>query len=195
MTTFSVEIIYYLKILFEIIVPVLSSNSEPFLKTGLVFAYELRFRYSIYQNQLEKKIRIRPSSALSGSENFKLVKNWSQDHVFKVTRFLSILSKSSEISTGHVFLLFELIFSVVTSFVLLSKRKISKNKIKKSKFSKKTTTAQKIEKRGAKEEQYLKEHIEKAKVSCVSVCYLVPCSCCSCYPPYLFVTHLALGTF
>ena len=36
-------------------------------------------------------------------------------------------------------------------------------------------------------EQYLKEHIEKAKVSCVSVCGLVPCSCCSCYPPSLFV--------
>ena len=75
--------------------------------------------------------------ALSGLENFKLVKNWSQDHVFMVTRFLSILSKSSEISTGHVFLLFELIFSVVTSFVLLSKGKISRNKIKKSKFPKK----------------------------------------------------------
>ena len=54
MTTFSVEIIYYLKILFEIIVPVLSYNSEPILKTGLVFAYELRFRRSIYANQSEK---------------------------------------------------------------------------------------------------------------------------------------------
>ena len=53
LTTFSVEIIYYLKILFEIIVPVLSSNSEPILKTGLVFAYELRFRRSIYQNRSE----------------------------------------------------------------------------------------------------------------------------------------------
>ena len=38
--------------------------------------------------------------------------------------------------------------------------------------------------------QYLKEHIEKAKVSCVSVCRLVPCSCCSCYPPSLFDTNL-----
>jgi hypothetical protein len=36
---------------------------------------------------------------------------------------------------------------VVTSFVLLSKVKYQKNKIKKLKFSKKTTTAQKIEKR------------------------------------------------
>jgi hypothetical protein len=42
-------------------------------------------------------------------------------------------------------------------------------------------------------EQYLKEHIEKAKVSCVSVCRLLPCSCCSCYPPSLFVTHLDEG--
>ena len=51
------------------------------------------------------------------------------------------------------------------------------------------------EKRGAKVEQYLKEHIEKAKVSCVGVCCLVPCFCCFCYPPYLFVTHLILETF
>ena len=39
---------------FAHIVPVLSSNSEPILKTGLVFAYELRFRRSIYQNRSEK---------------------------------------------------------------------------------------------------------------------------------------------
>ena len=83
--------------------------------------------------------------------------------VFSIS-FLSILSTSSEISIGHIFHLFKLIFSVVTSFVLLSKEKLSKNKKKKLKFSKKTTTAQKIEKnRGAKEKQYLEEHIEKAK--------------------------------
>ena len=35
---------------FARIVPVLSSNSESVLKTGLVFAYELGFRRSIYQN-------------------------------------------------------------------------------------------------------------------------------------------------
>ena len=46
-------------------------------------------------------------------------------------------------------------------------------------------------KRGAKEEQYLEEHIEKAKVSYVSVCCLVPCLYCCCYPPYLFFTHLS----
>ena len=39
---------------FARIVPVLSSNSESVLKTGLVFAYELGFRRSIYQNRSEK---------------------------------------------------------------------------------------------------------------------------------------------
>ena len=73
--------------------------------------------------------------------------------------------------------------------------KYQKNKKKKSKFLQKTTTAQKIEKkRGAKEEQYLEEHVEKAKVSCVSVCCLVSYLCCCCHPPYLFShpCHLAI---
>ena len=39
---------------FARIVPVLSSISEPILKIGLVFAYELGFRHSIYQNRSEK---------------------------------------------------------------------------------------------------------------------------------------------
>ena len=102
------------------IVRVLSSNSEPILKTGLVFAYELRFRRSIYQNRSEKISD--PSKrflALPRFEIFRLVKKWSQDPRFVVTRFLSILIQFSENSTGHVFHLFELIFSVVTSFVLL----------------------------------------------------------------------------
>ena len=81
-------------------------------------------------------------SASSGSENFILAKNWSQDPLFVVTSFLSILSTSSEFSTGHAFYLFKLIFSVVTSFVLLSEEKISK-KIKKSKNPKKTMIAPK----------------------------------------------------
>ena len=51
---------------------------------------------------------------------------------------------------------------MVTSFMLLSEEKISKNKKKKSKNSKKTTTAKNKEKRGAKVEQYLEEHIESA---------------------------------
>ena len=65
-------------------------------------------------------------SALPGSENFILAKNWSQDPIFVVTRFLSILSTCSEFSTGHAFHQFKLIFSMVTSFMLLSKGKISK---------------------------------------------------------------------
>ena len=65
-------------------------------------------------------------SALLGLENFILAKNWSQDPIFVVTSFLSILSMSSEFFTGHDFHLFKLIFSVVTSLVLLSEEKISK---------------------------------------------------------------------
>ena len=47
------------------------------------------------------------------------------------------------IFTGHGFHLFKLIFSMVTSFMLLSEEKISKNKKRKSKNPQKTTTAQK----------------------------------------------------
>ena len=65
-------------------------------------------------------------SALLGLKIFILAKNWSQDPIFVVTSFLSILSTSSEFSTGHAFHLFNLIFSMVTSFVLLSEEKIPK---------------------------------------------------------------------
>ena len=65
-------------------------------------------------------------SALPGSKFFILAKNWAQDPLLVVTSFLSISSTSSEFSTGHAFHLFKLIFSVVTSFVLLSEEKISK---------------------------------------------------------------------
>ena len=78
-------------------------------------------------------------SALLGSENFILARNWSQDPIFVVTKFLSILSTSSEFSTGHAFHLFKLIFSVVTSFVLLSEEKISKNRECKSERGKSET--------------------------------------------------------
>ena len=72
-------------------------------------------------NRLATKTSTRETySALSGSENFILAKNWSQDPIFVVTSFLSILSMSSEFSTSHAFHLFKLIFSVVTSFQLLS---------------------------------------------------------------------------
>ena len=56
--------------------------------------------------------------ASSGSKNFILAKNWSQDPLFVVTSFLSILSMTSEFSTGHAFHLFKLIFPVGTTFFL-----------------------------------------------------------------------------
>ena len=72
--------------------------------------------------------------ASPGLKIFILAKNWSQDPLFVVTSFLSILSLFSEFSTGHTFHLFKLIFSVVTSFMLLSEEKISKKeKVKESK--------------------------------------------------------------
>ena len=71
-------------------------------------------------------------SALLGSEKFILDKNWPQDPIFVVTSFLSILSSSSEFSTGHAFHLFKLIFSMVTSFLLLSEEKMSKKIKRKS---------------------------------------------------------------
>ena len=65
-------------------------------------------------------------SASLGSKNFILAKNWAQDPLFVVTNFLSILSMTSEFSTSHAFHLFKLIFSMVTTFVLLGEEKISK---------------------------------------------------------------------
>ena len=65
-------------------------------------------------------------SALLGLENFILAKNLSQDPIFMVTSFLSILSTSSEFSTGHASHLFKRVFSMVTSIVLIGDEKISK---------------------------------------------------------------------
>ena len=76
-------------------------------------------------NRLATKTSTRDTYlALLGSEKFILDKNWPQDLVFVVTSFLSILSSSSEFSTGHAFHFFKLIFSVVTSFMPLSEEKI-----------------------------------------------------------------------
>ena len=75
-------------------------------------------------------------SALPGSENFILAKNWSQDPIFVVTSFLSILSTSSEFSTGHAYHLLKLKFSMVTSFVLLSEEKYQKIKRKSQRIPK-----------------------------------------------------------
>ena len=78
-------------------------------------------------NRPTTKISTRDTySALPGLKNFISAKNWSQDPIFVVTSFLSILSMSSEFSTGHNFHLFKLIFSMVTPLVLLSEQKISK---------------------------------------------------------------------
>ena len=83
----------------------------------------------------------------TGSEIFISAKNWSQDPLFVVTSFLSILSMTSEFSIGHAFHFFKLIFFVVTSFVLLSEEKISKKKKKKSKNLKKQRQPKNREKR------------------------------------------------
>ena len=63
-------------------------------------------------------------SALLGLKNLIFFKNRSQDPIFVVTSFLSILSTSSEFSIGHAFHLFNLIFFMVTSFMLGSEEKI-----------------------------------------------------------------------
>ena len=57
--------------------------------------------------------------ALSGLEIFILAKNCSQDPLFVVIGFLSILSTSSEFSTGHTFHLFKLISALFLIIFLL----------------------------------------------------------------------------
>ena len=64
-----------------------------------------------------------------------------------VTSFLSILSMSFEFSTGNAFHLFKLIFSMLTSFVLLSEEKISKKEKEKVKEYQKNNDMPKIEKK------------------------------------------------
>ena len=91
-------------------------------------------------------------SALLVSKFFILAKNWSQDPLFVVTSFLSILSMSSKFSIGHAFYLFKLIFFVVTSFVILSEEKISKIKRKSQRIPKKQWQPKNREQRGAKVE-------------------------------------------
>ena len=86
-------------------------------------------------------------SALLGLKIFILAKNWSQDPLFVVISFLSILSTSSEFSIGHAFHSFKFIFSMVTSFVLLSEEKILKNQKEKVKESQKNNDSPKIEKK------------------------------------------------
>ena len=115
-------------------------------------------------------------SASLGSKNFILAKNRSQDPLFVVTSFLSILSKTSEFSTGHAFHLFKLIFSVGTTFSPKWRKNIKKIK-RKSQRNPKNNDSPKTEKnemdksrtisRGAHREHHLR---------CVCVCWFSPCS-------------------
>ena len=76
-------------------------------------------------NRLATKTSTRDTYSVSpGLKKFILAKNWSQDPLVVLTSFISILSMTSEFSTGHDFHLFKLIFSVVTSFVLLNEEYI-----------------------------------------------------------------------
>ena len=96
-------------------------------------------------------------SALPGSKNFILAKNWSQDPIFMVKSFLTILSTSSEFSTSHAFHLFKLILFCGYFFCAPKLRKnIKKNKMKKSRNPKKQRQPKNREKRGPKVEQYLR---------------------------------------
>ena len=71
-------------------------------------------------NRLATKTSTRDTYSVSpGLEILILAKNWSQDPLFMVTSFLSILSTSSEFSTGHAFHLFKLIFALFLILFLL----------------------------------------------------------------------------
>ena len=107
-------------------------------------------------------------SDLLGLENFILAKNWSQDAIFMVTRFLSILSTSSEFSTGHAFHLFKLIFSMVTSFVLLREEKIKKEKVKES--QKNNDNQKRRKKERGKSETISRGAHREHHLSCACVC-------------------------
>ena len=109
-------------------------------------------------------------SAPPGSENFILAKNWSQDPLFVVTSFLSILIMSSEFSIGHAFHLFNLIFSVVTSFMLLSEEKYQKIKRKRQRIPK-NNDSPKIEKKESGKSGTISRGAHREwHLSCVCVC-------------------------
>ena len=97
-----------------------------------------------------------------------------------VTSFLSILSMSSEFSIGHAFHLSNLIFSVVTSFVLLSDEKYQKIK-RKSQRIPKDNDSPKIEKkeRGKSEtisrEAHRERHVSSQQLRQVLVIIIQLC--------------------
>ena len=71
-------------------------------------------------NRLATKTSTRDTYLASlGLKIFILAKNWSQDPLFVVIGFLSILSTSSEFSIGHAFHLFNLIFALFLIIFLL----------------------------------------------------------------------------
>ena len=100
-------------------------------------------------------------------KKFILAKNQSQDPLFVVTSFLSILIMSSEFSTGHAFHLFKLIFSMVTSFVLLSEEKIKKRK---SQRIPKKQRQPKTEKKRGKSGTISRGAHRERHLGCVCVC-------------------------
>ena len=103
-----------------------------------------------------------------GLKIFILAKNWSQDPLFMVIGFLSILSTSSKFSIGHAFHQFKLIFYVVTSLVLLSEEKISKNK--NSKNPKKQRDPKNREKKRGKSGSIPGGAHRERHLSCVCMC-------------------------
>ena len=124
-------------------------------------------------------------SASSGMENFILAKSWSQDPLFVVISFFSILTTSSEFSTGHAFHLFKLILFCGYFFCAPKWRKNIKKIKWKSQRIQKNNDSPKIEKkergkggtisRGAHREHHL---------SYVCVCWFPPCSL-----PYFYCSH------
>ena len=115
-------------------------------------------------------------SASPGSKFFILAKNWSQDPIFVVISFLSILSMSSEFSIGHAYHLFKLIFSMVTSFVLLSEEKNQKNKKKKSKNPKKQWQPKREKNERGKSGTISRGANRERHLCRVCVCWFPPCS-------------------
>ena len=132
--------------IFAYIVPILPSNSGSVFKLVIVFTYELRFWRSGYQNRSEIFFgSICP--LLCQVENFYFGQKLVTRSSFRGHKLFVNFEHVFWISTGHTFHLFELIFSVVTSFVLLSEKNIKKIKRKSRSFLKKQRQPKKIEKR------------------------------------------------
>ena len=144
--------------------------SALFLITFLLFI-SLDKSSTIYVNGLATKTSTRDTySASPGSEILILAKNWSQDPLFMVISFLSILSMSSEFSIGHAFHLFNLIFSMVTSFMLISEEKYQKIKRKSQRIPKKQRQPKTEKKKRGKSGTISRGAHRERHLSCVCVC-------------------------